>query len=554
MRISSGSKSYRGRLLAALIAIGLLTPGASAWQQPAAASKSLATLSVEEREAADRVKVGTIREATSVLASDEMQGRGTAQPGGDKAAAYLADRFAKLKLKPLGDGGTYLQSVKFKVTQVLPETSLKIGDQVLKLGNDFAVSPPYSGDRSAKGFMVFVGYGMRDDFKGVDLKNRIAVLIGGPPKNADKAAWEKAESERVIITYLFRAGIAGLMITNGGSKLSYEKLAGYLTRRRVALADEPDAPATLPPILYVSDQGAEVVFTGSGTTYAEAKQKADRGEPASNNLKAFASITVRLKKEKGVGANVAGLLEGSDPVLRGQAVVYSAHYDAFGMEADARIYHGAADNALGVAEMLAIAEAYSGLRAPPRRSIIFLAVTGEEYGLLGAEYWVRHPTWKIEKVAADLNFDGIGTEVYGPVKRIVGFGVEHSDLGAVLESVAAATGASIAPDPMPDEKAFYRSDHYAFVKKGVPALMLLGAPDGDTAAFVARAKKWLETDYHQPTDKVRSEWNWDGPATLAIVGLVVGMRVANSDAMPGWLRTSPFNQPRGTNKPPPNIQ
>ena len=107
---------------------------------------------------------------------------------------------------------------------------------------------------------------------------------------------------------------------------------------------------------------------------------------------------------------------------------------------------------------------------------------------------------------------------------------------------------------MPDEKAFYRSDHYAFVKKGVPALMLLGAPAGDTAAFVARAKKWLETDYHQPTDEVRSEWNWDGPATLAIVGLIVGMRVANSDAMPGWLRTSPFNQSRGTNKPPPNIQ
>lgn len=263
---------------------------------------------------------------------------------------------------------------------------------------------------------------------------------------------------------------------------------------------------------------------------------------------------MRLKKEKGVGANVAGLLEGSDPSLKEQAVVYSAHYDAFGMGADGSIYHGAADNALGVAEMIAIAEAYSGLRETPRRSIIFLALTGEEYGLLGAEYWVRHPTWKIEKIAANLNFDGIGTEVYGPVKRIVGFGIEHSELGAVLESVVTATGNSIAPDPMPDEKAFYRSDHYAFVKKGVPALMLLGAPEGDTAAFVARAKKWLETDYHQPTDEVRSEWNWDGPATLAVVGLVVGMRVANSDAMPGWLRTSPFNQSRGTNKPPPKIQ
>lgn len=253
MRMSSSSASLRGRLLVALIGIAVLTPGASAWRQQVTASKSPATLSVEERETADRVRVGTIREATSALASDEMQGRGTAQPGGDKAAAYLADRFAKLKLKPLGDGGTYLQSVKFKVTQSLPETSLKIGEQTLKLGNDFAVSPPYSGDKTAKGFMVYVGYGLRDDFKGVDLKNRIAVLIGGPPKNADEAAWETAESERLIITYLFRAGIAGLIITNARSKLSYEKLAGYLTRRRVALAEDFFAPETRPSVVYVSD-------------------------------------------------------------------------------------------------------------------------------------------------------------------------------------------------------------------------------------------------------------------------------------------------------------
>jgi len=538
--------------LVALAALALLTPGASAWQQQSAASKPVAALSIEEREAADRVSLGTIRETTSALASDEMQGRGTAQAGGDKAAAYLADRFAKLKLKPLGDGGTYLQPVKFKVTQLLPETSLKIGDQTLALGDDFAVYPPLSGDRTTKGSMVFVGYGLRLDLQDIQLIDRVAVLINGPPKNADEAAWEKADSERLIITYLFRSGIAGLIITNAGTKqTSYAQLASYLTRRRLTPADEPDAPARFPPIVYVSDKGAEVLFTGSGSTYAQAKQKADRGESGSKGLKPSLSLTVRLKKDKGVGANVIGLLEGSDPTLKEQAVVYSAHYDAFGMEGDGRIYHGAADNALGVAEMISIAEAFSALRAPPRRSIIFLAFTGEEYGLLGAEHWVHHPTWKIERIAADFNFDGIGTEVQGPVKRVVGFGIEHSDLGAMLESVVAATGNSIAPDPMPDEKSFYRSDHYAFVKKGVPALMLMGVPEGDTAAFVARTKKWLETDYHQPTDQVRSEWNWDGPRTLAIVGLVVGMRVANSDAMPAWLKSSPFNQPRGTNKQPP---
>ncbi|HKP85871.1 MAG TPA: M20/M25/M40 family metallo-hydrolase, partial [Blastocatellia bacterium] len=237
-----------------------------------------------------------------------------------------------------------------------------------------------------------------------------------------------------------------------------------------------------------------------------------------------------------------------------EAVVYTAHYDAFGIGADGRIYPGAADNALGVAEMISVAEALSQATARPRRSIIFLAVTGEEYGLLGTEHWVKHPTWKIQKLAANFNFDGMGTEVYGPVKRVVGFGMEHSDLGAMLEQVSAATGSAILPDPMPEEKAFYRSDHYAFVKKGVPALMLLGAPEMERSALVARLKKWEETDYHQPTDTVRAEWNWDGPRAIAVIGLIVGMRVAERDQMPAWLPSSPFNQPRGTNKQPPPEQ
>lgn len=522
-------------------------------QGPAAAPGLSTTLSATERQAAERVTSTTLREITTALASEKMQGRGTAQAGGAMAADYIAGQFNKLKLRPLGDGGTYLQSVKFKVTDVLPDSSLKAGAQSLKLGEEFAVTPPYTGDRSVKAFLVFVGYGFQRDFTGVDLKNKIVVLIKGPPKNSDQSAWDKANSDRVIVTYLLRSGIAGLIITNAGTKTtSYEQLADYLTRRRLALADTPEPPFTFPPIVYVSDSGAEKLFAGSGSTYAQSKQKADRGEPASVDLKATAAITVRLKNTKGTGSNVVGVLEGSDPTLKEQAVVYSAHYDAFGVGADSRVYPGAADNALGVAEMIAIAEAL--LSARPRRSIIFLALTGEEYGLLGAEYWVQHPTWKIDKVAADLNFDGIGTEVYGPVRNIVGFGMAHSDLGNVLQSVVTATGGSIIPDPMPDEKSFYRSDHYAFVKKGIPSLMLLGAPEGSTAAFVARAKKWLDTDYHQPTDTVRPDWSWDGARMLAVVGLIVGLRIAEQDAMPAWLPTSLFNRPRGTNKPPPPMQ
>jgi Zn-dependent M28 family amino/carboxypeptidase len=215
------------------------------------------------------------------------------------------------------------------------------------------------------------------------------------------------------------------------------------------------------------------------------------------------------------------------------------------------IYPGAADDALGVGAVMAIAEAFTKSPARPRRSIIFLIVTGEEHGLLGAEHWVKHPTWPLEKVAADINYDGIGTEVWGPAKRVIGYGIEHSELGAMLEAVVAGMGNTVIPDPFPEEKAFYRSDHYAFVKKGVPALMLLGAPEGDIAQFKSRAKKWLETDYHDTTDTVRPDWHWEGMRTMAVTGMMLGSRVANQEVMPAWLPSSPFNKPRSASKPPP---
>jgi hypothetical protein len=380
---------------------------------------------------------------------------------------------------------------------------------------------------------------------GLDVKGKIVVLVSGRPKNVDEAAWSKATSSHVISRNLIARGAAGLILAYVGTKEQpYSLIARYLMRRQVALADtsSPAPTLKLPPAVAASSEAVEKLFAGSGMSFAQAMSKAESGEFASRSLNKSATIAVRVKQEEGTGSNVVGLLEGSDSKLKEQAVVYTAHYDAFGVGTDGTIYPGAADNALGVGMIMSIAEAFTKSPTRPRRSVIFLAVTGEEYGLLGAEHWVSHPTWPLEKVAADLNFDGIGTEVYGPVKRIVGFGAEYSELGTLLGAVAAATGSTVIPDPVPEEKAFYRSDHYAFVKRGVPALMLLGAPDGDMAQFLARAKKWLDTDYHQPTDIVRPEWNWDGPRTLAMTGLLIGMRVANADVMPAWLPSAPFKR------------
>ena len=544
------------KYLSILLAVLLVTSTALGWAH-AATPLTTRSLSASEQQLVDSINIAGIKDIVNTLSADDMQGRGTAQPGGDKAAAYLADRFAKLGLKPLGEQNSYLQPIKFREIQFL-QTAFTVGNENLKPGPDFFVSPPYSGDENITGKLVFVAYGLslpvlkRDDFAGLDIKGKIVVLRNGPPPEITKDQWKAAHAQANVIRGLIVRGAAAIVFVGQDTEtLSFAEIGDYLTRRQIEPESDPELPDFLPPFLSVSDSAAEKLFSASGITAAEAFAKAKRNDFAPIDLNKSATITVRVKKSKGVGNNVVGLLEGSDPKLKSEALVYSAHYDAYGISADNRIYHGAADNALGVAEMLAIAEAMSRATAKPRRSIIFLAVTGEEYGGYGSDHWVKNPTWKIKQVAADLNLDGMGTEVYGPVKVLVGYGSEHSSLGSLLNEVAAATDLRVIPDPMPEEKSFYRSDHYFFVKKGVPGIMILGATNGAVASWTKRLKQWEKTDYHQPGDVVRPDWDWSGPRTIASVMLVMGLRVANDENMPFWLPSSIYNRERGTDKPAP---
>lgn len=547
------------KYLSVLLALLIVTSTTFGWTPQATAPVTTKALSSTERQLVESINIESIKKSVNELSAPEMLGRGTAQPGGDKAAAYLADRFAKLGLKPLGDNNTYLQSIKFKETSVTPETTITAGKHTLKLGPDFFVMPPFTGDENLNGQLVFVGYGAvlsglkRNDLGVLDVKGKVVVLREGPPPELTKEAWDKGQGNIEIIRGLISRGAAGLILINKYSEMrSYADSADYLTRRRVELESERDLPEFLPPFIAVSEAGADKLFADSGVTKAEAFAKSDREDFTPIDLKQPATITVRFKKAKGAGSNVVGLLEGSDPRLKSEALVYSAHYDAYGVSTDNRIYHGAADNGLGVAEMLAVAETMSKAATKPRRSVIFIAVTGEEYGGFGSDYWVKNPTWNIKQVAANLNLDGMGTEVYGPVKVLVGYGTEHSTLGALMNEVAVASGIKVIPDPMPEANAFYRSDHYLFVKRGIPALMILGAPDLPTKEWTDRLKKWSKTDYHQPTDVVRPDWDWSGPRTIASLMLVMGLRIANDETMPSWLPTSVFNRERGTAKPAPD--
>ncbi|MBI1966855.1 MAG: M28 family peptidase [Gemmatimonadetes bacterium] len=488
-------------------------------------------LSPAERAAYQGVREATIREITTTLASPAMEGRGTGQLGGQRAAEYLAARMRQFGLQPAGDSGSYLQRIDFVSAAVLPTSSLTAGEARLVYRDDFLVAGRVTGDSlDVSGGVVFVGYGV--DLSGLDLQGRLAVLLQGKPATAD-SMWERTVNPRAVVQALVRGGAAALLILPDPAGPAFTVYAQYLTRRGVRLADTETAPQ--PPVVYVSEAGVGKLAAGLSEAIAQARA----GSAAARDLGVTVQLAVRAKVERVSGSNVVGVLRGGDPKLAGQAVLYSAHYDAYGIE-NGTVYPGAADNALGAAMMLAAGEVLA-TEPRPRRSVIFLAVTGEEYGLHGARHWAQHPTWPIDSVAANFNYDGIGTETYGPVTQVVGWGGEYSDLGAVMRGVVTATGNSVAPDPFPEENVFYRSDHYAFVQRGVPALMLLGAPADTT--WVRRAKAWLEGgDYHQPGDSVRASWNWSGPRTLAATGLLIGLRVANADVMPAWLPGAPFRR------------
>jgi hypothetical protein len=549
MEISMTTYPIRAPRAAATILLALLfTSTALACQQPSAA-RAVAPLSATEKSAAARLDAATIRQTVEALSSKEMEGRGTATPGGERAAQWIADRFKALGLEPAGVDGSYFQAVPFRSKQIDAGTRFSIGSTTLDFGNDYVLFAPLlsqSADLTAD--VVLAGFGVvapdlgRDDFANVDVKGKIAVVLSGRPAAVDAEKWKPVGGQQYVVRNLVTRGAAAVVFAGfESSGTSFEQLADYFGRRSVQLASAPEPPIKTPPAAILSDAGAAKLFAAMGEDYAKLREHAVAGEALSRDLGHQATLSIHLTKETGSGSNVAAVLHGSDPALKNEAIVYTAHYDAFGLAPGGGFYPGAADNALGVGEIVAIAEAMTKSKAKPRRSVIFLAVTGEEHGLLGAEYWAGNPTWPLDRVVADINYDGIGTEVYGPVKEIVGFGAEYSTIGEDLAAIAPAFGTTIVGDPMPEEKAFYRSDHYALVKRGVPALMLLGAPAG-TKEWVARAERWLQTDYHQQTDVIGKDWDWEGPKTVALIGLVVGLRVANAETAPQWLEGSPFQR------------
>ena len=534
--------------------LALMLCGALAAAAPARAAPAQAPSNDGDLSPAARQWWGDI----SAIASDANEGRLTGSPGYDRAADYVISRFKALGLKPAGVDG-YKQPVAFEQqavdraasTAALVDASGKA--LPLKPGQDVLISGRGGpAPRTVDAPLVFIGYGLHlpkqghDDFAGVNLKGKIAVVISGGP--ADIPGPVKASNRSQRSKWLARAGAVGLVVLTtpkqveipwARQKLLAPQPAMYLADP--ALRDTPDGffSASVDPA------ASEAVFQGSGHTFAELCALAD----ASDKVPTF-PLTLRLKATVAAARapvsspNLIAVLPGHDPKLKSQYVAISAHLDHLGVGEPIngdKIYNGAMDDASGVASVLDIAQRLSTAQKPLRRSVLFVVVTAEEKGLLGSYYFASRPTVPASALVADLNFD-MPLPLW-PLKTVLAQGDHESTLGADAQAVAAEHGLSLIADPLPDRNSFTRTDQYSFVRKGVPALAFKFGFAKGTPEFQIE-HDWRAARYHAPSDDL------DQPGVLKEEAVkldayvaALARRIADEETRPEWLPTSVFAQP-----------
>ena len=499
-------------------------------------------LSAAERKLAKGISVEYIKNVTVELSDDRFEGRGTLQRGGDLAASWIADRMKSLGLKPGGDKSTYLQSIPFVETVLAESSAISIGGENLVYAKDWS---GLLAETDQTGQAVFVGYGLsspalgRDDLKNADLKGKIAVYIEGPAKGTNLTEWNQNVAPLQLLGLIQRGVKAIFLVTNGRELYKRDFIIDMTGRRQIS--SPGDVAQTMPlPIIYLSEAAAEKIFAGSGFSRAQAVERAESADFTPIELKPPVKISIRKKRTEANAYNVIGLIEGSDPALKNEAVVFTAHYDAYGLM-NGKIYNGAADNAIGNGEMLAVARAFSKMKTKPRRTLIFISTTAEEYGLLGSKFYAENPTWDITKIAAVLNLDGIGSEIMGPVINMVGYGGDFSTLGPMFNEVARSYGIQPMSDPIPEQGVFGRSDHYPFVTRGVPGLMLVGSPSATKEDFVKKFDEFENSKYHQPSDDVYDNWYWKGAKTVADMMGILGLRIAEARETPSFTGGNPYS-------------
>lgn len=510
---------------------------------------------------AQRVQVDTaaIDAHLRFLSSDLLEGRAPATRGGQLATAYIAAQFQALGLEPAGEKGSYFQPVA--LVGMTPQPSLvwgKTAPDTLAFHDDFvAWAERPEADITADGEVVFVGYGIRapewqwDDYKGMDLKGKVLLMLVNDPGLVDSTVFLGK-----ILTYYgrwtykleeaARQGAAGAILVHTPESATYpwEVVRGSWSVEQFKL-DQPHSPS-IAFAGWVTAGRAQAALAKAGLNLDSLSRAAARREFRAVPTGIHASVRVHSALRRVQSENVAARLPGRDPQLARQAVLITSHWDHKGIGPVVRgdsIYNGAEDNATGVAAMLGAAKALTQL-SRPARSIVFVATTAEESGLLGSEGYVQRPLIPLGQTAAVLNLDV--TNVRGATRTIGARGWDRSTLGPIFESAARAESLTVESEP--DVRgAFFRSDHFPFARAGVPALSIYAGDD-----FIGRPKGWGKEQediynqqrYHQPSDEYQSSFRYDGMAQEIRVTVRTAQAIANNREMPRWLKSSEFQRPQ----------
>ncbi len=513
------------------------------------------------------IRPEAIRAHMRFLADDLLEGRGTATRGHEIAAKYMAAQFEKMGLAPAGDNGAYFQRVPLR--QGRPDemkssvTLVRAGKaETLVYRTDFITwADPGREDTSIEAEVVFVGDGVTapeqsyDDYKGVDARGKIVAMLPEAP-NFETTLKAHYSSSEVKVANAVAHGAVGILVIDDPVMeqiYSYKEQVRDLTFPQLRWLDKTGKPNDYWPEIkaeaFLNMDATKRFFEGSGHSADEVYARMRAGKPQSFAMGMTAKIRNVTKLEDVTSPNVVAKIEGSDPVLKNEYVVYSSHLDHVGIgepENGDNIYNGALDNASGSAILLELARAFQNLNPKPKRSILFVSVTGEEAGLLGADYFAHYPTVAKSALAANVNMDE--DLMLWPLKDIIAFGAEHSSLQKDVERAAKRMNLSLSPDPMPEEVIFIRSDQYSFVKQGIPALYPVpGFTSNDEKIKPMEIfKNWEATRYHHPGDDMNQPGLlFDEAAKYAQLVFLCGYYVANDVERPTWNKGDFFGEHYG---------
>src|SRR5262245_50168143 len=491
------------------------------------------------------------------LANDGMAGRNTGSPEHQRAAEYVSAAFQRAGLDPAGTGRSYIQPVAFKTRKIVEaQSSLALvrdgKTESLTLGDDANFSMRIDPAPAVDAPLVFVGYGLNipeqqiNEFEGLNLRGAVVVYINATPRSlpGPLQAHFGSAGERWRM-YKAAGAIGTISISNPRTTdIPWERSTLARLQPSMTLADPAlDDGAGQQLSVTMNPARADKLLAGSGHTFAELLELVDAGKPLPHfSLAARVKATVAVDRGDVVSQNVAGILRGVDPQRRSEYIVVSAHLDHLGVGEPIngdRIYNGAMDNASGIAAMLEVATGLKERNAKPARSIVFVAVTGEEKGELGSKFFAAHPTVPGDKIVANVNID-MFLPLF-PLKTLMVLGLDESDLGREIRAGEAQLGLAVQADPEPQRNRFARSDQYSFVKTGVPALaMKVGYEAGTPEAEVAR--KWTAERYHAPSDDLQQPIDLGAADKYVDVVRELALRIANRADRPTWNASSFFKR------------